>query len=84
MATNMMNSDPIQNADDALNKRADQPRSLTYDEKKAAEAAFRGEPFNPAWSAASARVYEGISMAKGTRALETMVDTTVDSECVVS
>ena len=36
MATNMMNSDPIQNADDALNKRADQPRSLTYDEKKAA------------------------------------------------
>ena len=40
MATNMMNSVPIPNADDALNKRADQPRSLTYDEKKAAEAAF--------------------------------------------
>ena len=27
-------------------------RDLTYDQKKAAEAAFRGEPFNPAWSVA--------------------------------
>jgi hypothetical protein len=84
MATNMMNGDPIENADDALNKSAEPPRSLTYDEKKAAEAAFRGEPFNPAWSAAAARVYEGISMAKGTRTLETLVDAPVDSECVMS
>ncbi|ODT44025.1 MAG: hypothetical protein ABS70_06535 [Nitrospira sp. SCN 59-13] len=38
-------------------------RDLTYDEKKAAEAAFRGEPFNPAWSAAAAVVYEGIVSA---------------------
>lgn len=38
-------------------------RDLTYDEKKAAEAAFRGEPFNPAWSAAAAAVYEGIVSA---------------------
>ncbi|MGC3976266.1 MAG: hypothetical protein QM771_18050 [Nitrospira sp.] len=38
-------------------------RDLTYDEKKAAEAAFRGEPFNPAWSAAAAVVYEGIASA---------------------
>ncbi|WP_447598690.1 hypothetical protein [Nitrospira sp. Nam80] len=42
---------------------ADTPRSLTYDEAKAAEAAFRGEPFNPAWSAAAAQVYAGILKA---------------------
>jgi hypothetical protein len=41
----------------------DTPRSLTYDEAKAAEAAFRGEPFNPAWSAAAAQVYAGILKA---------------------
>lgn len=35
-------------------------RSLTYDEKKAAEAAFQGAPFNPAWSQAAWQVYEGI------------------------
>lgn len=40
-----------------------QPRPLTYDEKKAAEAAFRGEPFNPAWSSAAAKVYAGIVIA---------------------
>lgn len=39
------------------------PRDLTYDEKKAAEAAFRGEPFNPNWSVAAAAVYEGIVSA---------------------
>jgi hypothetical protein len=38
-------------------------RALTYDESKAAEAAFRGEPFNPSWSAAARSVYEGISVA---------------------
>jgi hypothetical protein len=41
----------------------DQPRPLTYDEKKAAEAAFRGEAFHPAWSAAAAKVYAGILSA---------------------
>lgn len=35
-------------------------RDLTYDEKKAAEAAFRGLPLNPSWSAAAKDVYEGI------------------------
>jgi hypothetical protein len=42
---------------------SDQARPLTYDEKKAAEAAFRGDPFNPAWSAAAAKVYAGIVSA---------------------
>ena len=40
---------------------SEKARVLTYDEAKAAEAAFRGEPFNPAWSAAAAQVYAGIS-----------------------
>jgi hypothetical protein len=39
------------------------PRVLTHDEKKAAEAAFRGEPFNPTWSGAAAKVYAGIVSA---------------------
>jgi hypothetical protein len=41
----------------------DQTRALTHDERKAAEAAFRGDPFNPAWSVAAAKVYAGIVTA---------------------
>jgi hypothetical protein len=36
------------------------PRILTHDERKAAEAAFSGRPFNPAWSESAKRVYEGL------------------------
>jgi hypothetical protein len=39
-------------------------RELTYDEKKAAEAAFRGLPINPSWSAAARGVYDGIIIAR--------------------
>ena len=39
-------------------------RELTYDEKKAAEAAFRGLPLNPSWSAAAREVYDGIMTAR--------------------
>ena len=39
-------------------------RELTYDEKKAPEAAFRGLPINPSWSAAAREVYEGIITAR--------------------
>jgi hypothetical protein len=39
------------------------PRPLTYDEKKAAEAAFRCDSFNPAWSQAAWKVYDDISKA---------------------
>jgi hypothetical protein len=46
---------------------SEQGRELTYDEKKAAEAAFNGKPFNPAWSAAAATVYTGITEAMGKR-----------------
>ena len=47
--------------------RSRQPRRLTYDEKKAAEAAFQGQPFNPSWSAAAQVVYEGILAAMANR-----------------
>lgn len=36
------------------------PRMLTHDERKAAEAAFGGRPFNPAWSQSARKVYEGL------------------------
>lgn len=35
-------------------------RILTHDERKAAEAAFAGRPFNPAWSESAKKVYEGL------------------------
>ena len=44
------------------------PHPLTVDEKKAAEAAFRGEPFDPQWSDAARAVYDGIRKAMGPRA----------------
>ena len=44
-------------------------RPLTYDETKAAEAAFAGLPFNPNWSMAAYAVYEGIRQAMGKRSL---------------
>ena len=40
-----------------------QPRRLTHDESKAAEAAFKGIPFDPKWSEAARKVYLGISAA---------------------
>jgi len=33
---------------------------LTYDEQKAAEAAFRGRPFDAAWSEGAQAIYQGI------------------------
>ena len=33
---------------------------LTFDEKKAAEAAFRGLPIDPAWSPSAQTIYAGI------------------------
>ncbi len=41
------------------------PRTLTYDEKKAAEAAFTGRPFNPEWSETARKVYDGILSVTG-------------------
>jgi hypothetical protein len=39
------------------------PKALTHDEKKAADAAFSGHPFNTAWSASARAVYDGILKA---------------------
>jgi hypothetical protein len=39
-------------------------RRLTYDELRAAEAAFRGLPFHDGWSEAAQTVYRGILAAK--------------------
>ncbi len=44
-----------------------QSRSLTYDEKKAAEAAFRGSQFDPSWSEGALKVYEGLRLAMARR-----------------
>lgn len=38
-------------------------RPLTHDEKKAAEAAFKGVPFDPKWSESARKVYLGLSSA---------------------
>ena len=35
---------------------------LTFDEKRAAEAAFRGLPFDPSWSRSAQVIYHGILM----------------------
>ncbi|MEQ1843986.1 MAG: hypothetical protein ABL983_00230 [Nitrospira sp.] len=40
------------------------PRTLTHDERKAADAAFTGQPVNPAWSTRAKRIYDGILAAR--------------------
>ena len=35
-------------------------RYLTFDEQKAAEAAFQGQPCDPKWSPSAREVYDGI------------------------
>jgi hypothetical protein len=46
-------------------------RILTHDERKAAEAAFAGRPFNPAWSESARKIYDGL-----VHALPTLPDET--------
>ena len=61
----------------------ERPRSLTHDEIKAAEAAYQGEPFNPAWSAAAGKVYAGILFAMGHRRASEPADPEVSEKCIV-
>lgn len=56
------------------------PRSLTSDEKKAAEAAFQGIPFDPAWSNAARVVYDGITEALATRGGNSLAERQVEAE----
>lgn len=41
-----------------------EPKPLTYDEQKAAEAAFTGAPSNPEWTEAAQLLYGRLSAAK--------------------
>ena len=49
------------------------PRMLTHDERKAAEAAFGGRPFNPAWSQSARKIYDGLIHALPALPDETIV-----------
>ena len=49
-------------------------RPLTHDEKKAAEAAFKGVPFDPKWSEAARKVYLGLSSAMADKRNEAFQD----------
>jgi len=40
-----------------------EPKSLTYDEQKAAEAAFTGAPSNPKWTESAQLLYVRLSAA---------------------
>lgn len=46
------------------------PRELTLDERKAANAAFEGRLFDPRWSQAAKRVYDGLVLALYIRHME--------------
>ena len=41
-------------------ERMERTRALSFDEKRAAEAAFRGLPADPAWSLSAQSIYYGI------------------------
>ena len=59
-----------------------QPRPLTFDEKRAAEAAFAGEAASSSWSEAGQRVYEGLVAALYDRAGESL--SRDGEECLMS
>ena len=44
-----------------------EPKPLTYDEHRAAEAAFRGTPLNPDWTDSAQEVYARLSAAVAIR-----------------
>jgi hypothetical protein len=49
-----------------------EPKPLTYDEQKAAEAAFVGAPSNPQWTEAAQLLYVRLSATIQTRSKETI------------
>jgi len=46
-----------------LTRSMTEPKPLTYDEHKAAEAAFRGYPPNPDWTDSAQEIYARLSAA---------------------
>jgi len=53
--------------------------TLTHDEKKAAEAAFCGAPFNPVWSQAARKVYQGISAVMAQRSCSILNEIAIET-----
>lgn len=49
-----------------------QTQPLTYDEHKAAEAAFQGLPLDPAWTNKAQAIYHGIREAMSARDAQRM------------
>ncbi|CAI4030989.1 hypothetical protein DNFV4_01421 [Nitrospira tepida] len=82
MMPSMMERDASRNSDKVTGRTSQPPRALTYDESKAAEAAFRGDPFNPSWSASAQKIYDGILAAMGKRELEQVHESEFQAECI--
>ncbi len=82
MRQDMMKDEGHRNRVESKPSDSTRQRSLTYDETKAAEAAFKGEPFNPAWSAAAATVYAGITEAIEKRMMTVTAESEVAEECL--
>lgn len=84
MSQDMMEDQCSRDITESKDVEADRPRALTYDETKAAEAAFRGEPLNPAWSAAAAKVYAGIVSAMNQKQTADHAESDVATDCIAS
>ena len=52
---------------ETLTRAMTEPKPLTYDEHKAAEAAFRGYPPNPDWTDSAQEIYARLSAAIATQ-----------------
>ncbi len=61
-------------------KPMERTRALSFDEKKAAEAAFRGLPFDPAWSLSAQSIYYGI--LEHTQGRNIIEETVLETACV--
>ena len=59
-------------------EKQETPRALTHDEQKAADAAFGGRPFNPAWSASAKKIYDGLTGALPKKPEESEASTDAD------
>jgi hypothetical protein len=58
----------------------DRARALSFDEKRAAEAAFRGMPVDPKWSLGAQSIYYGIlGHTQGRNIVE---ETMLETACV--
>ena len=82
MRQDMMKDESHRDTAESKQPDSTRQRSLTYDETKASEAAFKGEPFNPAWSAAAATVYAGITEVMEKRRMAVAVESEVTEECL--